>query len=127
MILCSCILIEDEPLAITQIISCINRQKGIILVAVYNDMDAFFASISDKNMPDILILDYLIPSQTNIYDILTILPKTCSIALTSVIPIAAYPEFRKKMGEYNYYELCKPFSNEKFNDYLNKVISRNNL
>ncbi|WP_336838220.1 hypothetical protein [Sphingobacterium siyangense] len=123
MVVHNCILIDDEPLAIGQIIKCLRRKDQIVLHSVFTDMDAFFASISSIKQPDIVIFDFLIQGGYNINAILSLLPKKCSIVITSVMPVVAYPEIKKQLAQFSYYELYKPFSNEKFSLCLNKVLS----
>lgn len=119
----NCILIEDEPLAIGHIIKCIKGKNQILLDSVCTDMEVFFASISAIRVPDIIILDYSIPGPQNIKAILSFLPKDCSIIVTSVIPITAFPEVEKNLSQFNYYELYKPFSNDRFNNCIDRILS----
>lgn len=123
----NCILIEDEPLAIRQIIKCIKEKDQIVLDSVCKDMDAFFASISAIRLPDIIIIDFSISGLDNINAILTSLPKNCFIVITSVIPIIAFPKFHKQLSQFKYYELCKPFSNDRFNNCIDRIISQKSV
>lgn len=118
----SCIVIEDEPLAIKQITQCINKYNILDLKGIISDMDTFKVSISLIE-PDIIFLDYFIPGATTFNDIFPLLPKRSFIVITSAIPLDAYPLLQQHFSVRNYIELNKPYSTDKFDQCIDTVIA----
>jgi len=118
----SCIVIEDEPLAIKQISQCIDKYNLLELKCIISDMDTFKGSISAFE-PDIIFLDFFIPGTRNFKDVFPLLPKKSYIIITSAIPLNAYPFLLKYLSIHKYIELNKPFSPAKFKQCIDTVIA----
>ncbi len=118
----SCIVIEDEPLAIKQITQCILKYGLLDLKCIISDMETFKDSISLFE-PDIIFLDYFIPGTFSFHDLFQLLPEKSYIVITSAIPLIAHPVLEKHFSVREYIELNKPFSTDKFEQCIDAVIA----
>ena len=117
----SCIIIEDEPLAL-------ERTKGFVVKTPFLNLLNSFDNALDglaflnANKVDLLFLDINMDELSGI-DLLESSKLDCQVIITT-----AYAEFALKGYELNIADyLLKPFTFERFLQAVNKTISKNNV
>ncbi len=115
----SCIIIEDEPLAIEQISDFIAKVPSLILEASFEDAISGLERMK-VNQPEILFLDINMDELTGI-ELLEILPVKSEIIITTAYQEYALKGFELAVTDY----LLKPFSFQRFLQAVNRA--QNNL
>jgi two-component system, LytTR family, response regulator len=116
----SCIVLDDEEIAINHLIKYIKKIPYLELVATFtNPTDAI--NFLQKNSIDLIFLDIQMPNhELDGIDFLNIIGNKYNYIFTT-----AYPEYALKSYEYNTFDyLHKPFSFERFTNAVAKVYER---
>ncbi len=112
------IVIDDESLARDLVKSYLGAYHEIEILGEFSDGFQGLKAINELQ-PDLVFLDVQMPKLTG-FEMLELLDKPCNIVFTT-----AYNEYAIKAFEHNAIDyLLKPFSNERFQDALNKVKYR---
>lgn len=116
----TCVLIEDEPLAIEMMEDYIGRRDDLILLVVGSELSEV-KSILDKYKPSIIFLDLVIPPGECGGFHLGQIPPDISVVVVSATPLN---HFRGKLPAHELYELPKPVSYESFERCVNEVLKK---
>ncbi|MBI3219796.1 MAG: response regulator transcription factor [Bacteroidetes bacterium] len=112
------ILIDDEPLAITELQSMLNAYSEIDIISVSNDVQDGIQKIQQHN-PQLLFLDINMPGK-NGFDLLSELGST-----PEVIFVTAYDQFAIKAFEVNALDyILKPVNPERLKEAVTKVTRK---
>jgi len=114
----TCIAIEDEPLALEQIKSYINRHKQLRLLGAYDNAIDAHEAIVQLN-PQLLFADINLPDMTGL-DLVSSLHKAPKVIFTTAYREYALEGFELDAADY----LLKPLSYAKFLKAVDKVIDR---
>ncbi|WP_298301722.1 LytTR family transcriptional regulator DNA-binding domain-containing protein [Hydrotalea sp.] len=114
----NCIIIDDEPLARSIIKEYLQHYSSIHLQAECGDgFEA--AKLIQQYQPDLLFLDIQMP-KINGFELLELVETNAAIIFTT-----AFEEFAIKAFEQNAFDyLLKPFSRERFDKAIQKVLSQ---
>ena len=116
----SCIIVEDEPLAVDIIKDFIAEVPFLELVAICNDAFAAMKVLKEQEI-DLMFLDIHLPKLKGL-DFLKTLKSPPIIIITT-----AYSDFAVSSYEYNVLDyLLKPIEFSRFMIAINKVIEQNN-
>lgn len=116
----TCLLIEDEVLAIEMMVDYISRRGDLELLAVGTQL-AEVRDILEKHRPAIIFLDLVIPPGESGSYHLGKLPVTSSIVVVSGIPLSHY---KGVLPKGDIYELPKPVSFANFDKCVDYVINK---
>lgn len=116
----TCLVIEDEALAIEMMEDYIGRRDDLVLLAVGSELSEV-KDILDKNTPSIIFLDLVIPPGACGDFHFGKLPSDASIVVVSGTPLNL---FRGILPKGDIYELPKPVSYESFNRCVNEVLTK---
>lgn len=117
----TCLVIEDEALAIEMMEDYIGRRDDLVLLAVGSELSEV-KDILDKHTPSIIFLDLVIPPGGECGDFhFGKLPPNASIVVVSGTPLNL---FRGILPKGDIYELPKPISYENFNRCVNEVLAK---
>lgn len=112
------LIIDDEALARDLVRAYLDDYKDIEIIGECSDGFQALKAINDLQ-PDIVFLDVQMP-KLNGFEMLELLDTACNIVFTT-----AYNEYAIKAFEHNAVDyLLKPFSKERFDDTINKLIQR---
>jgi two-component system LytT family response regulator len=116
--ICTCIAVDDEPLALEKIISFIGRFPSLKLEKTFDKpVDAL--DFLSTNKTDLLFLDIQMESMTGL-DLLAALSDRPQVILST-----AYSEYALKGYEFEVTDyLLKPYSFERFAQAVNKALKR---
>lgn len=114
----TCMLIEDEALAIEMMRDYIDRRDDLLLIGVASQMSEI-QDILNQYTPSIIFLDLVIPPGESDGFHFGMLPPDASIVVVSAIPIA---RFKGILPKGVIYELPKPISFDSFNRCVNHVL-----
>ncbi len=111
----TCIIVEDEPLAMERTTNFITKTNALQLVAsFYNAIDA--ANFLRNNKVDLIFLDINL-GQVSGLDLLEQLELKCNVIITTAYPDYALKGFDLNVTDY----LLKPFTIERFHQAILKV------
>ncbi len=113
--LISCIIVDDEPLAVALLESYARKCHGIQLLNSFTNPFAALQFLEKRNV-DFLLLDIQMPELTGI-QFMKIINKKCDIVLTTAYPEYAVNAFDLDVVDY----LLKPITYERFKQAVNKV------
>lgn len=116
----TCVLIEDEPLAIEMMEDYISRRDDLVLLATGSELWEV-KDILDEHTPTIIFLDLIIPPGPSGGFHLGELPSNISIIVVSGIPLM---HFHGILPKGDIYELPKPVSYDSFNRCVNEVLAK---
>ena len=114
----SCLIIEDEALAIEMMVDYISRRNDLKLVGIASQLSEVEA-ILQKATPAIIFLDLVIPVGEPTTFSYKQLPNTSVIVVVSAMPLSY---FRGELPQRKLYELAKPLSFEHFDRCINKIL-----
>ena len=114
----SCILIEDDAMAIDMISDYINRRDDLILFGIGSEL-AEVKRLVQKLTPNMIFLDLIIPPGESNGFHLGQLPASSCIALISGIPLHLY---RGPLPAGPIFELSKPISYTNFSRCVEKIL-----
>ncbi len=104
----TCLIIDDEPLAVELLVDYINQTESLLLShKCYNAMEAL--AFLKNNVVDIIFLDINMPKLTGI-ELSSILPETQKIIFTTAYSEYAVESYEKNAVDY----LLKPITYERF-------------
>lgn len=113
-----CVIVEDEPLALSLLSDYVNRTAGLHLsAAISNPLEAL--KYLEENETDLLFLDVQMPDLTGI-QLLKILRRQPAVVLTTAYPQYAIDGFEHDVWDY----LLKPVSFDRFLLSINKIKER---
>lgn len=116
-----CVLVEDEPLAVRQMLGYIAKREDLSLISVARDFQDF-QELMNRFSPQIIFLDIRIPgSNGDIVKLFREVDSETVLVIVSAIPLIT---ISKGLDIPNLYELPKPVSLRKFNLCVNEVVSR---
>lgn len=111
----TCIIIDDEPLAVALLESYTTRCAGTVLIGKFtNPFDAL--QFLDTTMPDFIMLDVQMPELSGL-QFMKIVQKKCRVVLTTAYPEHAVNAFDMDVVDY----LLKPITFERFLQAIAKV------
>lgn len=116
----TCILIEDEVLAIEMMEDYIGRREDLELLGVGTEL-AEVMDLLESHNPSIIFLDLVIPLGKSVGYHFGRLPATSSIVVVSGMPLNHYSG---SLPKGDLYELPKPVSFESFDRCVNKVLDK---
>jgi len=116
----TCIVIEDEVLAIEMMEDYIGRRGDLELLGVGTELSEVM-DLLENHTPSIIFLDLVIPPGDAAGYHFGKLPATSSIVVVSGIPLGHYSGILPK-GDI--YELPKPVSFESFDRCVNEVLNK---
>ncbi|MNG81014.1 hypothetical protein D3C87_712680 [compost metagenome] len=114
----SCILVEDDVLAIDMMEDYINRRDDLILRGISTQLSELKKLLVNIE-PAIIFLDLIIPPGESQGFHLGELPSSAHIAIISAIPLSLY---KGSLPKGPTIELSKPISFEKFNSCVEQII-----
>jgi response regulator of citrate/malate metabolism len=114
----SCILIEDDAMAIDMINDYINRRDDLVLLGIGSEL-AEVNMLLQKLTPSIIFLDLIIPPGESNGFHLGQLPASSCIAIISGIPLHLY---KGPLPPGPIFELSKPISYESFSRCVEKIV-----
>ncbi len=114
----TCMLIEDDALAIEMMRDYIDRRSDLALIGVASQMSEI-QGILDQYTPSIIFLDLVIPPGESCGFHFGMLPPDARIIVVSAIPVA---RFKGILPQGDIYELPKPISFDSFNRCINQVL-----
>ncbi len=112
------IIIDDEPLARTLIIEYLQNFPGVEVIKECNDGFEGLKSIQDLK-PDLIFLDIQMP-RLNGFEMLELIENPPMIIFTTAFDEYALKAFESNALDY----LLKPFSKDRFDKALNKIIDQ---
>lgn len=115
----SCLVIEDEALAIEMMEDYIGRRDDLVLLAIASELSEV-KDLLDKHSPSIIFLDLVIPPGACGDFHYGKLPQDASIVVVSGTPLHL---FRGILPQGDIHELPKPVSYENFNRCVNEVLA----
>ncbi|SKB88653.1 hypothetical protein SAMN05660226_03623 [Parapedobacter luteus] len=116
----TCLLIEDEALAIEMMEDYIGRRDDLVLLAVVSELSEV-KDILVKHTPSIIFLDLFIPPGACGDFHFGKLPSNASIVIVSGTPPNL---FRGILPKGDIYELFKPVSYDSFNRCVDEVLAK---
>lgn len=117
--LLECILVENEHLAIGMMQDYINGNENLRLLGTAKTL-AELKALTDKEKPEIIFLDLIIPSGGCEDFDFGKLPENATIVVVSGIPLSMYD---KRHLLNRPVELPKPVSHEEFNRCIESIIN----
>jgi len=118
----SCLIVENEPLAIRMIEDCIAHRADLEVAGIATEL-AELKEMVGRFVPDIIFLDFIIPPGNAQGFHFGMLPKSSSIVVISAIPPH---QFDGAQYLSNPYELLKPVSIAAFDRCMEQVIADRN-
>lgn len=116
----TCIVIEDEVLAIEMMEDYIGRRDDLELLGVGTELSEVIGLL-ENHQPSIIFLDLIIPPGISAGSHLGKLPATSAIIVVSGIPLSHY---RGVLPKGDIYELPKPVSFESFDKCVDEVLDK---
>lgn len=116
----TCIVIEDEVLAIEMMEDYIGRREDLELLGVGTQLSEVIGLL-ENHQPSIIFLDLVIPPGVSGDFHLGKLPATSTIVVVSGIPLSHYRGF---LPQGDIYELPKPVSFESFEKCVDEVLGK---
>lgn len=116
----TCIVIEDEVLAIEMMEDYIGRRKDLELLGVGTELSEVI-DLFENHKPSIIFLDLVIPPGESAGYHFGKLPSTSSIVVVSGMPLS---HFNGVLPKGDIYELPKPVSFESFDRCVDEVLNR---
>lgn len=116
----TCLLVEDEALAIEMMEDYIARREDLELLGIGTELSEV-KRLLENHKPSIIFLDLIIPPGESAGFHLGELPDTSSIIVVSGIPLS---EYRGVLPKGDIFELPKPFSFESFNKCVDDVLNK---
>jgi two-component system LytT family response regulator len=114
----NCIIIDDEPLARSIIKEYLQQYPSIHIITECNDgFEA--AKCIQQHQPDLLFLDIQMPKITG-FELLELVETTATIIFTTAFEEYAIKAFEQNAIDY----LLKPFSRERFDKAIQKVLNQ---
>ncbi|MEN5196967.1 hypothetical protein [Sphingobacterium faecium] len=114
----SCIVIEDNVLAVEMMEDYIGRRDDLELLGIGHELsDVKF--LVEKHNPSIIFLDLVIPPGESKGYHIGKLPATSTVIVISGVPLS---EYRGILPEGKIYELPKPISFRSFDTCVNEVL-----
>ncbi|MCR4854434.1 MAG: LytTR family DNA-binding domain-containing protein [Prevotella sp.] len=104
----TCIIVDDEPLAVSLLESFVGRTSGLELLASFTDSVEAVAAIRDQK-PDLVFLDIQMPD-LNGMDLARIVPEQTSIIFTTAFKEYAFESYEVSALDF----LLKPIRYNKF-------------
>ena len=122
MITFSCIIIDDEPLALTLLTACINKTSSLSLIKAYSDPVQAMKEVRALEKPvDFVFIDVEMPNLNGLVLAEQIINKVTNIVLVSGNLLYSIEGYNVNAKHFLY----KPFNFEKFKTTINGII--NNL
>ncbi len=116
----TCIVIEDEVLAIEMMEDYIGRREDLELLTIGTELSEVLSLLENHN-PSIIFLDLVIPSGVCPDFHLGKLPATSSIVIVSGIPLNQY---KGELPKFEIFELPKPVSFASFDKCVDEVLDK---
>lgn len=116
----TCMLVEDEALAIEMMRDYINRRDELVLIGIASQMSEI-QDILDQFTPSIIFLDFTVPPGESDGFHFGMLPPDANIIVVSAIPLA---HFKGNLPKGDIHELPKPISFDSFNRCVNQVLDK---
>lgn len=116
----TCVLIEDEILAIEMMEDYIGRREDLELLGVGTELSEV-KGLLENHQPSIIFLDLVIPPGISAGYHFGKLPATSTIVVVSGIPLSHYTGVLPKA---DIYELPKPVSFESFDKCVDEVLNK---
>ena len=114
----TCIIVDDEPLAVSLLETFVGRTSGLELLASFTDSVEAVEAIREKK-PDIVFLDIQMPD-LNGMDLAHIVPEETSIVFTTAFKEYAFESYEVSAVDF----LLKPIRYNKFLMAVEKVRKR---
>lgn len=115
----TCIVIEDEPLALKKIVEYIQMFPNLSIIKTIKDIEDPAGFVQELKSADVLFLD-LIVSGGKIEKLADHITEIPYLVVTSAISRWEYPDFVK---ERNHYALQKPISPEMFKNCIHQMMN----
>ncbi|WP_134089792.1 response regulator [Olivibacter sp. XZL3] len=119
----TCLVVEDEALAIEMMEDYIGRRDDLVLLGVAIEV-ADVRIFLEMHAPCIIFLDLVIPPGESLGFHWGMLPSSSAIVVVSGIPLS---EYRGPLPNGELFELRKPFSFESFDRCVDRVLNRRKL
>lgn len=104
----SCIIVDDEPLAVEMLSVYVQRTETLQLLSTFTDSVQAFSAISQQK-PDLVFMDIQMPD-LNGMELSRLLPEDTRVIFTTAFKQFAYDSYQVEAVDY----LLKPISYQKF-------------
>ena len=115
----TCLLIEDEPLAVEMMLDYIGRREDLLLLGIANELSEV-KSFLERHDPSIIFLDLVIPPGVSLGFNFGDLPTSAIVIVVSATPVE---HFKGVLPHGDIFELLKPVSFENFNSCIDRVLA----
>jgi len=116
----SCVLVEDEPLAIEMMVEYISKRHELNLIDVVDNLDEYEGVLKGSNNIDIIFLDLKIRGG-EVFELMHENKNNNSIFV--IVSAFASAHTKKLPEDINKYFITKPVSNANFNLCMDRILN----